>query len=394
MRRGRVTKRQFGTVRRLPSGRWQARYRDVRGRMVTAPRTFAAKADAHRFLSTVEADMLRGTYVDPRLGRETLAVYAERWMADRVKLRPKTRGLYRLLLDRCILPTLGPGELGRLTPSTVRSWHADLISGQRCGPSMVPKAYRLLRTILTTAVADEILVRNPCTVKGAGVERAPERKVASVAQVYEAAAAVPARHRVLVLMAALSGLREGELFALTRARVDLLHGTVEVVVQQVEPDHGPRHIGEPKTDAGRRTVSLPPTLMPELEEHLARWVAPGRDSLVFTAPHGGPLNRSNFNRTWRRVRAATGLPQGFTFHDLRHTASNLAAASGASTAELMARMGHSSPRAALRYQHATRARDAVIAVSAAVDASAPAVPTAPVAAISGGSGTGVARKGA
>jgi len=350
--------------------------------MVPAPHTFAAKADASRWLATVETDLHRGSFIDPRAGRELFGVYAERWTVARSDLRPKTVGLYRTLLDRCLLPTFASLELGRITPSVVRTWHGDLLTGERCGPSLVPKAYRLLHTILGTAVADELIVRNPCTVKGASVERSAERVPATVEQVYAVAGRVPARHRALVLMAALSGLREGELFALTRERLDALHRTVTVVEQQVEPDRGPRYIGPPKTDAGRRTVSLPDVLVPEMEAHLARWVAPGKDALVFTAPLGGPLNRHNFLRMWRKVRGPAGLPEGFTFHDLRHTANLLAASTGASTAELMARMGHASPRAALRYQHATRERDEAIAdaMSAAVAAVAP-TPSAPVVAI-------------
>lgn len=305
-------------------------------------------------------------------------------MVGRTTLRPKTRGLYRMLLDRCILPTLGPAELGRLKPSMVRTWHADLLGGGTCGPFLVPKAYRLLHTILATAVIDELIVRNPASIEGASVERSAERVPATVAQVYAAAALVNERHRALVLMAAMSGLREGELVALTRGRLDLLHRTVRVVEQQVEPDKDPRYIGPPKSDAGRRTVSLPDVLVPELDAHLARWVQPGPDALVFTAPQGGPINRHNSSRTWRKVRAKAGLPDGFRFHDLRHTANLLAASTGASTADLMARMGHSSPGAALRYQHATRDLDSVIAdvMSVAVAALAPAPPAAPVVPIS------------
>jgi integrase len=326
----------------------------------------------------VQTDLSRGTFIDPRAGRETVGAYAERWMESRPDLRPKTLGLYRLLLDHCIIPSLDGVELGRLTPSAVRRWHADLLSGTACGPSLVPKAYRLLHTILATAVADEVIIRNPCTVKGASAEHSRERTPATIAQVYAAASLVPGHHRALVLMAAFSGLREGELFALTRQRLDLLHRTVTVVEQQVEPDGGPRYVGPTKTEAGRRTVALPDVLVPELEAHLAQFVGPEPRALVFTATLGGPLNRHNFSRQWRKVRAEAGLPDGFTFHDLRHTANLLAASTGASTAELMKRMGHASPRAALRYQHATRDRDAAIAeaMSAAVISTAP--PVAPV----------------
>ena len=80
-------KRTFGTVRRLPSGRWQARYPDARGSMLPAPITFRTKGDAHRFLASVEADQARGLLVDPRAGLVTLATWSEQWLARPGKRR-------------------------------------------------------------------------------------------------------------------------------------------------------------------------------------------------------------------------------------------------------------------------------------------------------------------
>jgi len=262
------------------------------------------------------------------------------------------------LLRLHILPGLGAVQLARITPMAVRRWHADLSNGG-VGAVTVAKSYRLLRTILGTAVADEVIVRNPCTVAGAGVERSPERPVATVAQVFELAAVVEPRHRALVLTAALSGCRWGELAGLTRRHLDLLHGTLTVAETLVEGGSG-LSIGPPKTDAARRTVALPPPLVPILEEHLAKFSAPGRDGLVFCGPKGGMMRRGNFSAKWIRAVRATGLEE-LHFHDLRHTANTLAAATGASTAELMHRMGHASSAAALRYQHATRDHDQAIA---------------------------------
>ena len=102
-------------------------------------------------------------------------------------------------------------------------------------------------------------------------------------------------------------------------------------------------------------------VLPELETHLEQYVASDSDALVFTGEHGAPLRRSRWNATYRTARAKAGLPAGFRFHDLRGTGATLAAIAGATTRELMARLGHSSPRAALIYQHATRERDEAIA---------------------------------
>lgn len=116
----------------------------------------------------------------------------------------------------------------------------------------------------------------------------------------------------------------------------------------------------PKTRAGRRIVAVPPSILPDLAAHIENYVAAAPDALLFTGERGVPLNRHRWGRTWREARTRVGLGH-LRFHDLRHTGNTLAAATGASTKELMGRMGHASPRAALIYQHRTEDRDAAIA---------------------------------
>jgi integrase len=357
-------KRTSGSVRRRPSGKWQARVRDPLSGRLTSLGTFATKADADRSLNLAIADQTRGAWIDPERGRLHLTDYATRWLLDRAQLRPRTRELYEGLLRLHVLPTLGHLELAKITPSAVRRWHASLVRADKPGTSTIAKAYRLLHAILATATADELIVKNPCVLRGAGIERAPEREVITIAQVWEVADAVEPRFRVLVLMAAFTGLRRGELFGLTRARVDLLHKTVTVAEQRQQLRDGTIVSGPPKTDAGRRTLVLPEPIVPELEAHLAAFSQPGVDGLVFTGDKGGPLRDQVWQTKWARARRAVGQPD-LHFHDLRHVANTLTAASGASTRELMHRMGHASPDAALRYQHATRDRDAAIAAALA-----------------------------
>ena len=138
--------------------------------------------------------------------------------------------------------------------------------------------------------------------------------------------------------------------------------SVPVAWSLVQMNDGNLFEDEPKSRAGRRVVSFPREIGPELRWHLERSVEPGGDSLVFVGPKGGRLRRSNFNIIWVRARDATGL-SGLHLHDLRHTGSTMAASTGASLRELMERLGHSSPRAALIYQHATRDRDEAIAAA-------------------------------
>jgi integrase len=163
------------------------------------------------------------------------------------------------------------------------------------------------------------LLRNPCTVKGAGQERAPEMHFATVAQVAALAEAIGTRHRALVLVAAYGGLRWGELVGLRVKRVDPLHGRV-TVVEQVAEVNGQLIPGPPKTEAGRRTVTLPAVAARRPGRALGRVRPAGPDGLVFPAPEGGYLRRSNFrHRWWLRATRAAGV-EGLRFHDLRHSA--------------------------------------------------------------------------
>ena len=357
-------RRQLGGVDRLPSGRWRVRLLDpVSGQRVSLG-SFKTKAEAERAFAAAVTDQQKGAWVAPDKGRVTLETYSWQWLDTRLtnrgeRLRPKTRELYEGFLRLHILPTLGSLPLGRMTTAGIRSWHADLLESG-LGPASVAKCYRLLRTILNTAIEDGLIVANPCSIKGAGVEPTEERPLPTLAQVYELAATVSPRFRLLVLLAAFGGLRRGELLALTRRDLDLLHRTVDVRVQRQETRGGHHLVGPPKTDAGRRTLVLPAALIPEIETHLAEWVASDPDAPVFVGERGAPVRLVIWQRDWTRARRALGL-KGVRLHDLRHVAGTMAAATGASTKELMHRFGHASPRAALRYQHATAKRDEAIA---------------------------------
>lgn len=339
--------------------RYLVRLRDASGKVYS--RTFRTKKEAVTFESREKADRSRGRWVDPRSGAVTLRDFAAIRML-RPDLRPRTRELYEGLLRLHILPTLGDVELRALSPTEIRAWNAALTAAAHPGPSTVAKAYRLLRSMLATAVQDELIHRNPCVLKAAGAEYADERPVATVQQVYELADLVPRRFRALVLLAAFGGLRKGELFGLQRQDLDLDVGRVSVSRQQQQLKNGALIEGSPKTRAGVRAFRLPRPLVAELCTHLETWVPIDGTALVFTGVKGGPLRAHVWQKQWVKARRSAGLDH-LHFHDLRHTGNTLSAATGASTKELMQRMGHASSEAALRYQHATPHRDLVIAAA-------------------------------
>lgn len=353
------TKARFGSVRTLPSGRYQARYTGPDGVMHRAPFTFDTKGDAETWLATVRADIVRDSW-DPNATHRTKALtfgtYADKWLIGR-SLEARTRAHYRSLLDKQILPTFKAVPLKHITPDLVREWYATTALDR---PTLRSHAYGLLRTILGQAERESLILRNPCHVRGAGnTKRVKKIKPATLAELEAIVTAMPERYRVMVLLASWCALRFGELAELRRGDVNTRDGIVHVRRAVVRAD-GQTIVKRPKSDAGIRDVAIPPHLLPMVREHLLKHTEPGKDGLLFPAKGGGHMAPSTLYRVFYKAREAAGRPD-LRWHDLRHSGAVLAAQTGATLAELMGRLGHSTPGAALRYQHAAQGRDMEIA---------------------------------
>lgn len=349
-------RRTFGSIRCLPSGRFQARYPGSDGVRRAAPYTFTTRSDARHWLSLVEHDAHLGPQLAP--DEERLDRYGARWIAERAGLSESTAELYRGLLRLHITPLLGVRSVRDLTPPDIRTWRKVLLD-DGVGGSTVAKAYRLLRAMLNTAVDDETIRRNPCRIKGADAEYPAERPILTLDQLQALTAAIVPRYRLLVLLAVFASLRWGELMGLRKLDFDLAAGLVHVE-RSIVLVGATQLIKRPKTPAGIRTVAFPMWLVPLIEAHFRDYSALEPDGSVFVGPYGKPPARPNFSPIWHRAITAAGLP-GVHFHDLRHTGNHFAAMTGASTRELMGRMGHASLDAALIYQHRTASRDRTIA---------------------------------
>lgn len=243
---------------RTKQGGWTVRYRDDRRR--SRAKTFQRKADADRFASTVEADMLRGEWIDPRLGRLTFDEWWEHWWPSTASLRASTRARDEAYWRSRIAPALGAVPLDRLDRTTLRAWLADLTAAG-LAPSTVHKAAQIVSKALRAAVEDGRIARNPAERLDLPRLERGEPRFLTPGQVDQLADAIHPRYRALIVLGAYGGLRLGEMLALRRARVDLLRARVEVLATLVEVS-GRLTENAPKTRAGRRTVPLPRSLSP------------------------------------------------------------------------------------------------------------------------------------
>ncbi|BCO47762.1 putative prophage phiRv2 integrase [Mycobacterium intracellulare] len=359
----------FGTAHKLPSGRWRAMYHGPDGRRYTAPKTFLTEKDARGWLSLRQAEIIRKAWVPPEADEQpmpklTFETYSKTWMAQR-DLKDRTRQHYDKLLEDHIVPTFGGLPIASITADDVRAWHAKL--GAKT-PTLRAHCYGLLRTIMGTALSDGKIKVNPCVIRGAGSARRVHKiRPATLDEIATIAEEMPERYRAMVLLAAWCALRFGELTELRRRDIiivdaddpDDTYGVVRVERAVVRVDEG-FQITTPKSDAGRRDVEIPPHLLPAIKDHLDRFVDDDKDALLFPAAHGGHLAPASLYRQFYRARSAAKRDD-LRWHDLRHSGAVLAAATGATLAELMARLGHSTPGAAMRYQHAAQGRDRQIA---------------------------------
>jgi integrase len=346
-----------------------ARFHQSAGRLSTppdtklhyAPSTFEAKIDAEGWLTDERRLIASGKWVAPAIRRQhksiTVAEYASPWLTDR-NLKPRTKQLYRSLLDQRILPTLGDKSLAALTAADIRGWHAEQ---DKATPTARAHAYALLRTILGSAVDDELITINPCRIRGASQTKRRHRiEPATLEQLQTIIDKMPPRYRLMILLAAWRSFRFSELTELRRGDIDLSNGKIKIS-RAVTWVKGKPIIGSPKSDAGIRDAAIPPHLILAVRQHLQDHVLWGKDALLFTTVSGGQIARGGaFQKHWERARKAARRPD-LRFHDLRHTAGTMAAQAGATLAELMGLLGDSTPAMAIRYQHIVEGRDAELA---------------------------------
>lgn len=331
-------RRSFGYLRRLPSGNVQASYVGPDGQRHTASSTFVDEGYAQGWLADERRLISDGRWTPPAVRQAEQIAQAAR---EDARLRITGTDLGRRKLDH-------------VSRADVVRWWDQLPST----PTTNARAYQLLSSVMKEALDDELIEVSPCHPKGASKPR-PRHSAATVEalsadQTLAYMRAVPQHYRVALIVAAWCGLRSGEVRGLRRRDVDLRAKVfhVEQAVNRVRVDdhHLDWQYGDAKTDAGFRIVAMPSQLIDPMRAWLAALPVRGRDALVFRARDGShPMASSVLWQAHHKGCLAIGRPE-LTVHDLRRTAATLAAQGGATTAELMRMLGHTTAAMAMHYQ--------------------------------------------
>ncbi len=313
-------------------------------------KSFERRTDAERFAHGVESSMDRGAYIDPAAARQRLEEYATDWYKRvRPSLKPKTCASYESLLRSRILPSFGRRELGGLRPSDIEGWVGEMVA-KRLSASRIRQAVVVLGRILSSAVRDEIIVRN--VARGVPLPSLPTTEAAyfEPAQVERLAAAHPEPFDLYVRLLGSVGLRFGEGAALRRRSVDMLRRRL-LVTESLAEIGGELDFGSTKSHT-TRSVPLPASLAYALQAHLEAAVEDNPEALIFTASRGGPLRYSNFkNYLWQPALAKAKLPR-VGVHVLRHSAAAAMIHAGCTPKQVQKILGHRDPGFTMRvYAH-------------------------------------------
>jgi integrase len=232
-------------------------------------RSFERKLDAGNFLAGLRADLMRGSYIDPREGKVTLRSYAEqRWLPSQVHLRPNSASLYASHVANHVVPLLGDRPLGALRRPDCTAFVAALVA-KRLAPSTVHTVYAVLRKLMQSAVEDQLIPANPCS--RVPLPRLDKRVVVPMpaSSVSALAGTIPPRYELAVWLAAGAGLREGEALGLTVPRVEFLARRL-VIVEQMQN----KVLSPLKTRASTRVIPADDLVLNAVTAHMRRW-APG-----------------------------------------------------------------------------------------------------------------------
>ncbi|MEU6193844.1 tyrosine-type recombinase/integrase [Streptomyces sp. NPDC047061] len=310
----RKSRRGFGRIRKLPSGRYQARYPGPDGVLRPADRTFATTTDADRWLAKKRIEIEDGRWIDPVEGQTTVRDWSARWLAAvSPQLKHKTQASYRSLINSLINPALGDRELSSLRPITVTEWVAQMRT-RELSPSRIRQAYRVLSQVMASAVDNDLIAQTPC--RGVRLPRMPQTEphILTPLEASRVVRKADKPHDLLIALLAFAGLRVGEGFALRRDDVDMAGGTV-LVDENLAEANGALVFDTPKSHQ-KRLLRVAPTLAKRLGKHLETLPDDGR-ALLFTTAAGKPLHYNQWRKAYFDPAVVAAGLTDVTPHDLR-----------------------------------------------------------------------------
>ncbi|MEV4614874.1 site-specific integrase [Kitasatospora sp. NPDC049258] len=372
-----------GTPRKVRSDRYgtglryRARYVGPDGKEKSQSFPDRQKRQAEQWLTQIEADMARGQYINPKAARTTFQQFAERWLKMQTT-DPSTQVLVETRLRLHAFPRIGRRPLDSFRPSHIQELVRELEDSPMSG-SYARNIYSDVRSVLSAAVDDGLLNRNPCGAQSVRPPAAEARRVVPwlPEQVFAVRAALPERYQTMADLGAGCGLRQGEIIGLAEDdAVDFETGTVHVL-RQVKLIRGKAVFAPPKCNK-ERDVPLPRSVAASLRAHMhgfkvapitLPWKTPDGPKvtfrLLFTNTTGGLVWKSNFNiQDWKPAIAAGGLipaprpgesyasAREHGMHALRHFYASVLLDAGESIRAVSDYLGHADPALTLRvYAH-------------------------------------------
>jgi integrase len=338
------------SVSKLANGQYRARYRTPEGKQVA--KHFTRKGDANRWVTTEQAKVLKGDWVDLS-NTITVAQYADQWAIGRPH-RPTTSRRVALNIKKHITATsLGSRPMVKVRPSEVQAWvtsRADVLA-----PSTLKLLVGMVRTIFASAVLDGVLAKSP--VVGLSLPRYANERIVplTIDQVRTLAEKMPKRCKAMVITQAGLGLRIGELLALRVQDVNFLKRSVSIEWQLAE--HSRERV-PPKTPRSKRTIPLPQTVADALALHIQEY-PPAEDGSLWAMKNGQTFIKNNFaSRVFATAVVKAGLPVGTTPHALRHHFASVLLDAGESVVAVAEALGHENATLVLTtYAHLMPSRE-------------------------------------
>lgn len=362
-----TTKRGLGSIRKLASGRYQVRFTDPEGNRRNARTTFKTKSSAEFELTRIREAIENGTwFVDetPQAGgltpkTLTLKALASHWREQRVNSRGRplshnTLNEYQRLIEST-LGEFADRPIRTITTQQIQEWRVPQL---KKAPNQTVKAYKHLKTLMTYAEKNKWIGRNPCDIERGSAYTYKEPQAPTDKQVQIMLDNAKEPFKTILVLAVYGGFRKGEILELRRKDIQQVKIDGEKWIQisisrAVSWDKRKAIVGEPKSEAGIRTLLMPLEARDHLIQYLKGLKSIDPEALLFDRRPGTGEHwkESQINPEWRRVRALAGFPH--RFHSLRTYASTKFGLLNPTDRELMERFGHRDLATAQKYQRST-----------------------------------------